>query len=98
MARSQTLHGHPPPLPRAPAPKLQSSRLARLVSRRDKKEHTEPAVLVVGADEALLPALEAALARHRVFVEAVPVDSVVDAAVAAAPDLILLAREPARDC
>jgi tetratricopeptide (TPR) repeat protein/DNA-binding response OmpR family regulator len=70
-----------------------------LVNRRNASTaKTEPAVLVVGADEALLPALEAALARHRVFVEAVPLDAVVDAAVAAAPDLILLAGEAARDC
>jgi tetratricopeptide (TPR) repeat protein/DNA-binding response OmpR family regulator len=58
----------------------------------------EPAVLVVGADDTLLPALEAALARYRVYVEAAGADAVLDAVVAAAPDLILLIGEAARDC
>lgn len=43
-------------------------------------------------------ALAAALARHRVYVEVASKDTVADAVVAAAPDLILLAGEAAKDC
>ncbi|HEX9621532.1 MAG TPA: tetratricopeptide repeat protein [Polyangiaceae bacterium] len=55
-------------------------------------------MLVVGADTTFQPALKAALARHRVFVETAEIDAVVDAVVAAAPDVILLMGAAARDC
>jgi tetratricopeptide (TPR) repeat protein/CheY-like chemotaxis protein len=55
-------------------------------------------VLLVGAGETLEQALAAALARHRVYVEVASKDTVADAVVAAAPDLILLAGEAAKDC
>jgi tetratricopeptide (TPR) repeat protein/DNA-binding response OmpR family regulator len=55
-------------------------------------------VLLVGANEALHAALTAALADHHVFVETTPVEAVVDAVVAAAPDLLVLVGEAARDC
>ena len=55
-------------------------------------------MLLVGAGAAMEAALTQALARHGVFVETAPADSVVDAVVAAAPDLILLVGDAARDC
>jgi tetratricopeptide (TPR) repeat protein/DNA-binding response OmpR family regulator len=58
----------------------------------------EPAVLLVGADEKFKPAFQASLARHRVFVETAEIDQVVDAVVAAAPDLVLLMGVAAKDC
>lgn len=57
----------------------------------------DPSVLVIGADETFLPALRLALTRHRVHVETAPVAQAVEAAVVAAPDLLLLAGEAARD-
>ncbi len=54
-------------------------------------------MLVVGADNVFLPALRLALARHRVHVETAPMAEAVEAAVVAAPDLILLAGDAARD-
>jgi DNA-binding NarL/FixJ family response regulator/tetratricopeptide (TPR) repeat protein len=61
------------------------------------RDSLEPSVLVVGADELFLPALKLALARHRVHVETAPLEQAVEAAVVAAPDLILLAGDAARD-
>lgn len=55
-------------------------------------------MLVVGADATFEPALKVALARHRVFVETAEIDTVVNAVVAAAPDVILLMGAAARDC
>ncbi len=55
-------------------------------------------MLLVGANQALHEALTATLADHRVFVETTPVEAVVDAVVAAAPDLLVLVGEAARDC
>jgi tetratricopeptide (TPR) repeat protein/DNA-binding response OmpR family regulator len=57
----------------------------------------EPAVLLVGATQSLRQALTVALARHKVYVETSTVDSVVGAVVAAAPDVILLVGDAARD-
>jgi DNA-binding response OmpR family regulator/Tfp pilus assembly protein PilF len=45
-----------------------------------------------------MPALDAALARHRVFVEPTTIDAVVDSVLVAAPDLVLLLGEAAKDC
>jgi len=58
----------------------------------------EPAVLLVGAGAAMQAALTQALDRHGVFVETSPADAVVNTVVAAAPDLILLVGDAARDC
>lgn len=52
---------------------------------------TQPAVLIVGAGEALLVPLTEALVRHGVHVQASAVASVSQAALAGAPDLVLLA-------
>jgi len=58
----------------------------------------DPAVLLVGADEAFLPAIEKALGRHKVFVETTDVHTIVETVVAAAPDLVMLMGEAALDC
>jgi Flp pilus assembly protein TadD/DNA-binding response OmpR family regulator len=57
----------------------------------------EPTVLLVGRGERFAPALEAALSRHRVLVESCSLDSVVDAVVTVAPDLVLVVGDAARD-
>jgi len=57
----------------------------------------EPTILLVGANSAFEPALRAALARHRVYVETTSADNVAETVVAAAPDLILLVGAAARD-
>jgi tetratricopeptide (TPR) repeat protein/DNA-binding NarL/FixJ family response regulator len=54
-------------------------------------------VLLVGAGERFTPAFQAALARHRVFVETAELGAVVDAVVVTAPDLVLLMGEAAKD-
>src|SRR5687767_12342704 len=63
-----------------------------------RRADAEPAVLLVGAGETLEQALAAALARHRVYVEVASKDTLADAVVAAAPDLILLTGDAAKDC
>jgi DNA-binding response OmpR family regulator len=57
----------------------------------------EPTILLVGADSAFEPALRAALARHRVYVETTTADAVAETVIAAAPDLVLLVGPAARD-
>jgi Flp pilus assembly protein TadD/DNA-binding response OmpR family regulator len=57
----------------------------------------EPTVLLVGRGERFAPALEAALSRHHVLVESSSLDSVVDAVVTVAPDLVLVVGDAARD-
>lgn len=57
----------------------------------------EPTILLVGADSAFEPALRAALARHRVYVETTTADTVAETVVAAAPDLVLLVGPAARE-
>lgn len=49
-----------------------------------------PTVLLVGTGERMKAALEAALERHSMMVESVPVNRAVEAAFAAAPDLLVL--------
>jgi tetratricopeptide (TPR) repeat protein/DNA-binding response OmpR family regulator len=61
-------------------------------------EGLDPTVLLVGAGEKFTPAFQAALARHRVFVEIADPEAVVEAVVTTAPDLVLLMGEAARDC
>lgn len=57
----------------------------------------EPTVLLVGAGERFTPAFQAALGRHRVFVETAELDGLMDAVVVTAPDLLLLMGDAARD-
>lgn len=57
----------------------------------------EPTILLVGADSAFEPALRAALARHRVYVETTTAAAVSETVVAAAPDLVLLVGPAAKD-
>lgn len=57
----------------------------------------EPTVLLVGRGERFAPALEAALSRHHVLVESSSLDTVVDAVVTVAPDLVLVVGDAARD-
>jgi tetratricopeptide (TPR) repeat protein/DNA-binding response OmpR family regulator len=57
----------------------------------------EPTILLVGADSAFEPALRAALARHRVYVETTTAGAVAETVIAAAPDLVLLVGPAARD-
>ena len=57
----------------------------------------EPTILLVGADSVFEPALRAALARHRVYVETTTADTVAETVIAAAPDLVLLVGPAARD-
>jgi Flp pilus assembly protein TadD/DNA-binding NarL/FixJ family response regulator len=59
--------------------------------------HDESAVLIVGASDGLLAALEPAFVRHGIFAETTDIDGLVDAVVAAAPDLVLLCGEAAHD-
>lgn len=53
--------------------------------------------MLVGADSGFEPALRAALARHRVYVETTTADAVSETVIAAAPDLVLLVGPAARD-
>ena len=53
--------------------------------------------MLVGADSGFEPALRAALARHRVYVETTTADAVAETVIAAAPDLVLLVGAAARD-
>lgn len=57
----------------------------------------EPTVLLVGADRAFHAALAKALATHGVYVETATPHGVIDATVAAAPDLVLLVGDAATD-
>lgn len=66
-------------------------------SPRESRSDAEPTVLLVGADKAFHTAIAGALASHGVYVETTPAHGVVDAVVAAAPDLVLLVGEAASD-
>src|SRR4051794_6293403 len=72
---------------------------ARPVPRRVSQASgsLEPTILLVGADSAFEPALRAALARHRVYVETTTPDLVAETVIAAAPDLVLLVGASAHD-
>ncbi|HEY3497263.1 MAG TPA: hypothetical protein VGK73_21345 [Polyangiaceae bacterium] len=61
------------------------------------RDGIEPTVLLVGAGERFTPAFQAALGRHRVFVETAELGGVVDSVVVTAPDLVLLMGEAAKD-
>src|SRR5262252_10049302 len=64
--------------------------------RRERGE-SEPTVLLVGADKAFHGALAKALSTHGVYVETATPHGVIDATVAAAPDLVLLVGDAAAD-
>ena len=83
------------PLAGAPTAKAQPLAAAPAASASDG---LDPTVLLVGAGEKFTPAFQAALARHRVFVEVANPDAVLEAVVTAAPDLVLLMGEAALDC
>lgn len=55
-------------------------------------------MLLMGADAGFEPAIHAALRRHRVLVEGMPVNAGVERVIRAAPDLIVLTGEAAKDC
>ncbi|HYQ17165.1 MAG TPA: hypothetical protein VEQ58_15440, partial [Polyangiaceae bacterium] len=57
----------------------------------------EPTVLLVGSEAGFEPALRAALARHRVYVETASVEAAVETVIVTAPDLVLLANDAAKD-
>jgi tetratricopeptide (TPR) repeat protein/DNA-binding NarL/FixJ family response regulator len=84
-----------PPLPRQPIARPAPKAITQPLAKRGAQE---PTVLLVGAGDALEQALATALARHHVYVETAPKDGVVENVVAAAPDLVLLAGETAKDC
>ena len=75
-------------IPRAMPPKKPLRPSARPVPRRASQApgSLEPTILLVGADSAFEPALRAALARHRVYVETTTADSVAETVIAAAPE------------
>jgi tetratricopeptide (TPR) repeat protein/DNA-binding NarL/FixJ family response regulator len=52
---------------------------------------------LVGADSVFEPALRAALLRHRVYLETTTPDTVAENVIAAAPDLVLLMGDAAKD-
>jgi tetratricopeptide (TPR) repeat protein/DNA-binding response OmpR family regulator len=84
--------------PEAKSPSAGTEMAAQSEAKPTPGHGIEPAVLLVGADEKFKPAFQASLARHRVFVETAEIDQVVDAVVAAAPDLVLLMGVAAKDC
>ena len=85
--------------PRPTPPKKPMRPSARPVPRRVAQAagSLEPTILLVGADSAFEPALRAALARHRVYVETTTADAVAETVIAAAPDLVLLVGPAARE-
>ena len=88
--RTQTLVGIAAPVVAKPQAAKEAS--------ATQNEGLDPTVLLVGAGEKFTPAFQAALARHRVFVEIANPDAVLEAVVTAAPDLVLLMGEAALDC
>ena len=87
-------------VPRPTPPKKPVRPSARPAPRRSPQAAAgllEPTILLVGADSAFEPALRAALARHRVYVETTTADAVAETVIAAAPDLVLLVGPAARD-
>ncbi|HET9933810.1 MAG TPA: tetratricopeptide repeat protein [Polyangiaceae bacterium] len=92
----------PPPKPLAKPPPKPLPKPAKPVETAPRAHESaratlDPSVLVVGADDVFLSALKLALARHRVHVESSSLEQAVETVVVAAPDLILLANEAARD-
>lgn len=79
------------------APQGRVARLPGESKPERRKGSAEPTVLLVGADKSFHTAIAAALAQHGVYVETAPAHGVVDAVVAAAPDLVLLVGDAATD-
>ncbi|HYP87444.1 MAG TPA: hypothetical protein VEQ59_04810 [Polyangiaceae bacterium] len=73
------------------------AKAARPAPRRgaNPSAQAEPTVLLVGSDAGFEPALRAALARHRVYVETASADAAVETVIVTAPDLVLLANDAA---
>lgn len=88
-----------PPAKPPPKPLGRSAKPAEPAARSNDAPRTtlDPSILVVGADDVFLSALKLALARHRVHVESSSLEQAIETVVVAAPDLILLANEAARD-
>jgi len=86
-------------VPRLTPPKKPARASLRppVVRRTPNAGSLEPTILLVGADSAFEPALRAALARHRVYVETATPDTVAETVIAAAPDLVLLVGAAAKD-
>src|SRR3954471_4531706 len=86
-------------VPRPTPPKKPVRPSAVPVARRSAQPagSMDPTILLVGADSTFEPALRAALARHRVYVETPPADAASETVIAAAPDLVLLVGPAARD-
>lgn len=85
----------PSQIPRPPA---NVRPVTRAPSNKPEATALEPAVLLVGTTPELETALAVALQRHRVFVETAKLASVVEAVTVAAPDLVLLTGDAAKDC
>ncbi|HWA78121.1 MAG TPA: tetratricopeptide repeat protein [Polyangiaceae bacterium] len=88
------------PRPAALNPSTAPKKPERPAPRRSEpppRSPLDPSVLVIGADEMFLPALRVALTRHRVHVETTTLDQAVETVVVAAPDLILLAGDAAKE-
>jgi Flp pilus assembly protein TadD/DNA-binding response OmpR family regulator len=72
-----------------------------LPSRRPRRSgppgQQEVSILIVGATEALLEAMEPAFARHHIYAETSSRDTLVGSVVESAPDLVLLAGDAARE-
>jgi DNA-binding response OmpR family regulator/tetratricopeptide (TPR) repeat protein len=88
------------PRPAALNPSTAPKKPERSAPRRSEppqRSPLDPSVLVIGADEMFLPALRVALTRHRVHVETTTLDQAVETVVVAAPDLILLAGDAAKE-
>jgi DNA-binding response OmpR family regulator/Tfp pilus assembly protein PilF len=66
-------------------------------SRPDRTPELAPSLLLVGAGTELQEALARALDRHGMFVESCAAEGVEASVVTAAPDLVLLAGDAARD-
>jgi tetratricopeptide (TPR) repeat protein/DNA-binding NarL/FixJ family response regulator len=102
-AQKTATAGLPLPKPQAaglllPKPVAATESAPKESPKSAPNEGLDPTVLLVGAGEKFTPAFQAALARHRVFVEIANPEAVVEAVVTTAPDLVLLMGDAARDC
>ncbi|MEZ4220468.1 MAG: hypothetical protein R3B13_06010 [Polyangiaceae bacterium] len=89
-----------PPLrsrPPSPSRRPPSLRPLSLRPRSTTPHGAEPSVLFVAPPPALIDALEPALARHKLYVETCNADDAVESVLVAAPDLVLLAGEAAKE-
>ncbi len=88
--------GNPPPLPPPPpAPRDFGAEFGRPTSMRPAG--ADPAVLVVGAGQAMREGIQAALQARHIFTHAVSAEAALECVKAAAPDLVLLVGDAAAD-